>query len=63
MTQEFIEKHCVNCERCIFDINGNHHFYPYQKTENFIPMYCGEITEYGGYGTLLTELDFCSKIK
>lgn len=61
MTEEFIEKYCKNCDRCIHERSGIHHFFPYPPQEKFVPTYCGEITEDGGSGTPLKELEFCIK--
>ncbi len=59
MINDFIEKNCKTCNRCIFERNAYHRFFPYPYPEEYVPTYCGEITEDGGSGILLTELETC----
>lgn len=47
LTKEFVEKHCVHCDRCIF--------------ENSEPVACGEIDEGGCVSTQLRQLKLCFK--
>ena len=61
MTQEFIKTQCINCDKCIFERDGVHHFYPYPMPNDYIPMYCGSITEFGCHGIPLTDLESCPK--
>jgi len=61
MTEKFIEKYCKNCDKCIYERNAVHHFYPYSSPEEFVPTYCGKITEDCGNGTSLKELEYCIK--
>ena len=62
MTYEFIQQYCVNCDKCIMERTSHHYFYPYLAPAEFTPTYCGEITEEGGLGIRLDELETCPKI-
>lgn len=63
MDTEFIEKQCKNCDSCVFERNTDHRYYPYPKPDDFVPTYCGEITEDGGYGIPFVVLECCPKNK
>lgn len=53
MTQKFIERHCKNCEFCIYEEGEHGQMYPH---------HCGEIDDGGGrsFGDL-DKLKICKK--
>lgn len=59
MTEEFIQKNCVNCDRCIYDRSGIHMFFPYPPPEPYKPKYCGVIDDGGCVSTSLEDLEEC----